>query len=58
MTTRASQDLRNQTAEVLRQVADGTPVTITVNGKPVAEIVLDDQSSHPGRRQPACYPSP
>ena len=38
MTTIASRDLRNHTAEVLRQVADGTPVTITVNGKPVAQI--------------------
>lgn len=38
MTTVASRDLRNHTAEVLRQVADGTPVTITVNGRPVAEI--------------------
>jgi prevent-host-death family protein len=38
MTTVASRDLRNHTAEVLRQVADGTRVTITVNGKPVAEI--------------------
>ena len=38
MTTVASRDLRNHTAEVLRQVADGTPVTITVNGTPVAEI--------------------
>jgi prevent-host-death family protein len=38
MTTVASRDLRNHTAEVLRQAADGTRVTITVNGKPVAEI--------------------
>jgi prevent-host-death family protein len=38
MTTVASRDLRNHTADVLRQVADGTRVTITVNGKPVAEI--------------------
>ncbi len=38
MTTVASRDLRNRTAEVLRQVADGTPVTITVNGAPVADI--------------------
>lgn len=34
----ASRDLRNHTADVLRQVADGTPVTVTVNGRPVAEI--------------------
>lgn len=38
MTTVASRDLRNHTADVLRQVADGTPVTVTVNGAPVAEI--------------------
>ncbi len=38
MTTVASRDLRNHTAEVLRQVSDGTRITITVNGKPVAEI--------------------
>ncbi len=38
MTTIASRDLRNHTADVLRQVADGTRVTITVNGAPVAEI--------------------
>lgn len=38
MTTVASRDLRNHTAEVLRQVSDGTRVTITVNGMPVAEL--------------------
>jgi prevent-host-death family protein len=38
MTTVASRDLRNHTAEVLRQVSGGTRVTITVNGRPVAEI--------------------
>lgn len=38
MTTIASRDLRNRTADVLRQVADGTDVTITVNGVPVADI--------------------
>lgn len=37
-TTIASRDLRNHTADVLRQVAEGTPVTITVHGNPVAEI--------------------
>lgn len=34
----ASRDLRNHTAEVLRRVADGDRVTITVNGTPVAEL--------------------
>jgi prevent-host-death family protein len=38
MSTVASRDLRNHTADVLRQVSDGTRVTITVNGTPVAEI--------------------
>lgn len=38
MSTVASRDLRNHTADVLRQVAEGTPVTVTVNGRPVAEI--------------------
>lgn len=38
MTTVASRDLRNHTADVLRQVADGNRVTVTVNGRPVAEI--------------------
>ena len=35
----ASRDLRNHTADVLRQVADGAHVTITVGGTPVAELV-------------------
>lgn len=38
MSVVASRDLRNHTADVLRQVADGTRVTITVNGVPVADI--------------------
>jgi prevent-host-death family protein len=38
MSTIASRDLRNHTADVLRQVSGGTSVTITVNGQPVAEI--------------------
>lgn len=38
MSTVASRDLRNHTAEVLRKVAGGTRVTVTVNGQPVAEI--------------------
>jgi len=38
MSTVASRDLRNHTADVLRQVSGGTSVTITVNGLPVAEI--------------------
>jgi prevent-host-death family protein len=38
MSTVASRDLRNHTADVLRQVSGGTHVTVTVNGTPVAEI--------------------
>ncbi len=38
MATVASRDLRNHTAAVLRKVADGSRVTVTVNGTPVAEI--------------------
>ena len=38
MPTVASRDLRNHTADVLRQVSKGARVTITVNGTPVAEI--------------------
>jgi prevent-host-death family protein len=47
MATVASRDLRNHTAEVLRQVRDGTSVTITVNGDAVAEI----RPIRAGRRQ-------
>ncbi len=38
MTSVASRDLRNHTAEILRQVSDGNRVTITVNGRAVAEL--------------------
>lgn len=38
MSVVASRDLRNHTADVLRRVADGSRVTVTVNGTPVAEI--------------------
>ncbi len=38
MSTVASRELRNHTADVLRQVSTGTTVTIAVNGRPVAEI--------------------
>jgi prevent-host-death family protein len=39
MTKVASRDLRNHTADVLRQVSEGAHVTVTVNGTPVAEII-------------------
>jgi prevent-host-death family protein len=42
----ASRDLRNHTADVLRQVSEGATVTVTVNGAPVADIV----PHHSGRR--------
>jgi prevent-host-death family protein len=38
MTTVASRDLRNLTDDVLRAVPDGSRVTVTVNGRPVAEL--------------------
>jgi len=39
MTIVASRDLRNHTADVLRQVSEGARVTVTVNGTAVAEII-------------------
>lgn len=38
MATIASRDLRNHTGEVLRTVADGQCVTVTVHGEPIAEV--------------------
>jgi prevent-host-death family protein len=38
MTTVASRELRNDTAGVLRRVAAGEDVIVTVNGRPVARI--------------------
>jgi len=35
----ASRELRNDTAGVLRRVRSGERVTVTVNGRPVAELV-------------------
>ncbi len=34
-----ARDLRNDTAGVLRRVESGEPVTITVRGRPVAQLV-------------------
>ena len=34
----ASRDLRNQTRALLDRVADGERITVTVNGRPVAEL--------------------
>jgi prevent-host-death family protein len=47
MTVVASRDLRNHTAEILRKVADGDRVTITVNGTPVAELTPVTASRRP-----------
>jgi prevent-host-death family protein len=44
----ASRELRNQTAEVLRRAASGEHITITVNGRPVAQLV----PIRPDRRRP------
>ncbi len=42
----ASRELRNHTAEVLRRVQAGEEITITVRGKPVAQVVpLDSRRS-------------
>jgi len=38
MSVVASRDLRNHTGEILRRVAAGERVTVTVNGEPVAEL--------------------
>lgn len=43
----ASRELRNDTAGVLRRVAAGEVVTITVKGKPVARLT----AVQPGRRR-------
>ena len=39
MTEIAARELRNRTAEILRMVATGEPVTITSRGRPVAELM-------------------
>lgn len=39
MTEVASRDLRNHTADVLRRVAAGEEITITVQGRPVARLL-------------------
>lgn len=44
----AVRELRNQTADVLRRVEGGEPVTITSRGRPVADLV----PVRPARRRP------
>jgi prevent-host-death family protein len=39
MSVVASRDLRNHTADVLRRAAAGEEITITVAGRPVAQLV-------------------
>lgn len=46
----ASRDLRNHTADVLRRVAEGEVVAVTVHGKVVAEI------HPPSDRRPRSWP--
>lgn len=48
MTEIAARELRNQTADVLRRVEAGEPVTITSRGRPVAELI----PVRPARRRP------
>jgi prevent-host-death family protein len=38
MTLVASRELRNQTRSLLQRVEAGEPITITVDGRPVAEL--------------------
>ncbi|CCI52723.1 conserved hypothetical protein [Nostocoides jenkinsii Ben 74] len=57
MTTVASRDLRNHTAEVLRQVAEGTDVTVTVHGRPVA-LITRPTSAKPTFLTPAMVVGP
>lgn len=47
MTTIASRDLRNHTAAVLKQVADGVDVTVTVHGEPAALITRPPRHRRP-----------
>lgn len=39
MSTVATRDLRNNTADVLHRVQAGEEIVITVNGKPVAQLI-------------------
>ncbi|MPV38103.1 type II toxin-antitoxin system Phd/YefM family antitoxin [Georgenia subflava] len=48
MTTIASRDLRNHTASVLKQVADGAEVTVTLHGEPVALITRPRRARRSG----------
>lgn len=43
METAAARDLRNNTRQILKRVEAGLPVTITVSGRPVAQLVPLDR---------------
>ena len=52
MTAVASRDLRNHTADVLRRAAAGEEITITVAGRPVAQLVaIRSRSRRPLSRE-------
>jgi prevent-host-death family protein len=52
MTAVASRDLRNHTADVLRRAAAGEEITITVAGRPVAQLVaIRSRSRRPFSRE-------
>jgi prevent-host-death family protein len=52
MTAVASRDLRNHTADVLRRAAAGEEITITVGGRPVAQLVaIRSRSRRPFSRE-------
>lgn len=48
MTEIASRELRNDTAGVLRRVAAGETLTVTTNGRPVAQLVPVPRSRRSG----------
>lgn len=43
-------ELRNNNAEIMRRVADGESFTVTVHGRPVADLVPHQQPRHLRRR--------
>ena len=50
----ASRDLRNHTADVLKRVAGGDSVTITVNGSPAAVLSPDASPRRPYLTRSEC----
>lgn len=43
-------ELRNNNEEIMRRVADGESFTVTVHGRPVADLVPHQQLGQPRRR--------